>query len=438
MVVILAMAALTMNSVGCATIEYQKAGSTERILSTRQVPEHIGFVPEVSQDGTLVRARLTTDCHVRPYETVETTTHFEAVNTTPERDWAFGIGGALLAGLGVWGVIDARNTYENDVHSRTYNPVGSDASMGSGVAALVVGGALLAVAGVDVVLAMQGKSESSREELAREVGAQCPGTLLQNAEVTLTASLSGQQIVAPTDPNGMAIFDLQEVRSPSGPVTIGVPNGKGIETKEVAVNWAPVASQRKASEAAASKTAWERARQEQGMETAFRQQRDSVVRQLDAWARSVTAAWSSTIVGDIVCVNRVGVQVPCDGAAAFERVDHRRRVWSVTLRNMSSLPILCGKGATISPGKAHVFNEGDLPPRGIWSALGFDSRQRIACAAPTQPLSRVVTGASGSDFDKDGNIFFTMVTGDSSIEYVFATKTGGTFRWDGSTVVSAQ
>ena len=242
-----------INSIGCATIEYQKASSTERLLSTRQVPESVGFVPEVSQEGTLLRARLTTDCRIRPYETVETTTRFEAVNTTPGKDWAFGISGAALAGLGVWGILDASKTYTDDVHSRTYNPVGPGAAKGVGIGALVAGGALLTVAAVDVVLAMQGRSKISTEELAREAGPPCQGAPIANATVTLAAS--GQQIVAPTDPNGTATFDLQEVRSLSGPVTIGVPNGKGSETKEVAVNWAPVVAQRKASEAEAAKTA---------------------------------------------------------------------------------------------------------------------------------------------------------------------------------------
>jgi len=240
------MTAIALNS-GCATIEYRNAGSTERVLSTRQAPESVGFVPEVSQDGTLLQARLTTDCRVRPYETVEATTRFEAVNTTPGRDWAFGISGAALAGLGVWGILDASKTYTNDVHSRTYNPVGPEAAKGVGIGALVAGGALLTVAAVDVVLAMQGKSKISTEELAREAGSRCQGAPMSNATVMLTAS--GQQIVAPTDPNGTANFDLQEVRSPSGPVTIGVPIGKGVETKEVAVNWAPVVSQRRAAEA---------------------------------------------------------------------------------------------------------------------------------------------------------------------------------------------
>lgn len=169
------MTLLAMNSVGCATIDYQKAGSTERVLSTRPANTNVS---DLSQDAFA-------GCRAGSYEQVETTTHFDAVNKTPGRDWAFGIGGAALVGLGVWGVVDASNTYPNDVHSRTYNEVGPGASMGLGITALVAGGALLAVAGVDLVRSMGTKTDKSTAEVAR-----CQTTPLAGASARYRVSAS--------------------------------------------------------------------------------------------------------------------------------------------------------------------------------------------------------------------------------------------------------
>jgi hypothetical protein len=150
------------------------------------------------------------------------------------------------------------------------------------------------------------------------------------------------------------------------------------------------------------------------------------------------------------CVNRVDVEVPCDSAAAFEKSDSSAMVSAVTVRNASRLPVTCGLGkseftflggratsdaAAISAGGSHVFTAVDA---GLGLFLSFfgggGSTKSVACGVSAPLLSRQVPGASTVLDAGDGQVFFAIVTGDSSTGYVFFTKDSRMFMWDGTTV----
>lgn len=186
--------ALALSPIGCATMELQQAGTSERVLSTRHENESAGLVPEVKQDGALVHLQLKSDCRVQSYDRVETTTHYKTVNKTPGRDWAFGIAGAGLAGLGVWGVVDASSTFSNDTSSRTYNPVGSGTETVLGITSLVAGGALLTVAVVDVVRTQRTSDERAQQERKGTAKGTCPGTPVKGATITGKMTKDGEVV----------------------------------------------------------------------------------------------------------------------------------------------------------------------------------------------------------------------------------------------------
>jgi hypothetical protein len=113
--------ALAVGSFGCATMRLEPQPSTERVVASRQASEIARFTSQVLQDGPTIELHVDGNCQLRNYDRLETTKHLSAVNKSPWRDWAAGIGAAAFLGLGIYAAADTSKTYSNDITSRTYN-----------------------------------------------------------------------------------------------------------------------------------------------------------------------------------------------------------------------------------------------------------------------------------------------------------------------------
>jgi hypothetical protein len=250
----LAVAALVLGQFGCATMTLEQAPPTTRIVATRQAPENGDrLTPHVAQDGPIVQMQLDGDCQLQVYDRVETTEHFSNVNKSAWVDWTAGIGGAAFVGLGAYTLVDASKTYPNDPSSRTYNSSGPGADTGLAITSFVVGGALLAVAVVDVIRAQHHQQKSSVEERKGSVAGSCGTKPVANTPVRLVFA-DQQQVDATTDSTGRVSFDASRLRAvPSSTATMLV-SGK---VSGVPINLPQFAAwqRQKASDAATASSA---------------------------------------------------------------------------------------------------------------------------------------------------------------------------------------
>lgn len=163
----------------------EPAAPTERNVATRQAPENAErFVSHITQDGSTVHLQLDSDCQLQTYNRVETTKHSTTVNKSAWVDWTFGISGVALLGLGTYALVDSSKTYPNDTSSRTYNSAGPSGDVGLAVGAFAAGGALIAIAVVDVVRAQHTEQTSSYGERKGDVAGKCPSTPVAGANIT--------------------------------------------------------------------------------------------------------------------------------------------------------------------------------------------------------------------------------------------------------------
>jgi hypothetical protein len=161
----------------------------------------------VAQEGSRVAVRVTELCDVQSVTMVERTTIHEYQNDAPHKDWWAGIGGGVLAGVGVTSVVNPKGVRSND-------PDLTDADVRqSGYLLIGLGAALLTVPVIDAI-----RANSVAERKVEEVEAPGP-TLRRNVacgkpQVAKAITLSypdGRQVeVGPTNPQGRLTVDLAE------------------------------------------------------------------------------------------------------------------------------------------------------------------------------------------------------------------------------------
>lgn len=209
-------------STGCATIEMQHVNTTERVIKTDRKAEQdddATATVATSDDGTPI-VTVRRGCKVWATDRVEVTDHTEAKNKSATTDWAFGISGAALIGLGGWGVADAGKTYPNDTTSRTYNPVGPDGERSAGYVTIGVGLVLLGVGVVDAVRA-NGTSQSVKVEARRRPDPvdTCKGKAAAGVVVEVRfdkgATKGTTARLGVTDASGQVVVDFADVNPPA-------------------------------------------------------------------------------------------------------------------------------------------------------------------------------------------------------------------------------
>lgn len=158
-----------------------------------------------------------------------------------------------------------------------------------------------------------------------------------------------------------------------------------------------------------------------GVQAANLFNRVQIFRHLDDWfRRSIVPAHSQQDVFNSTCKNRVGVEVPCESAAAFTKSDTSALVSFVTIHNRAKFPIHCTVGEsevflmglagarltssaeTIGAGKRHTFKIVESGMSVFTQKItGMAENNRVAtCFYPSAQLNREVPGiaeALGTD-----------------------------------------
>lgn len=142
---------------GCATIGLAPPVHEDKPMSQfrEEVPTEDGasFV-EVTQDGPSITIDARKRCHVYERQKVRRRSTTERFNTEPGKDWALGLGGTALVGLGFGLAADAQNNvYDDAKNSRTFNEVGPTPATILGATTAALGTTLITVAIVDGVRA---------------------------------------------------------------------------------------------------------------------------------------------------------------------------------------------------------------------------------------------------------------------------------------------
>ena len=263
-----AFSGLALFQSGCATMSLEPAGTTERVVSTRQAQEAGEQVtPHVTEAPPVIQVQLDANCERRRYDGVETTEHYANVNKGATGDWLFGISGAALLGLGGYALVDASSTYPNDTSSRTYNPSGPGGDIALAVTSFLAGGTLLAIAAVDVVRAQHSEEKASTGERRGSVAGSCGVKPLANTPVRLLFA-NDQSLDATTDATGTAHFDATGIRWSRGATSsttlevAGKSPGVSIDLPQYVAWQQQRATGAAAAQAAASSALMDRARQD--------------------------------------------------------------------------------------------------------------------------------------------------------------------------------
>lgn len=171
----LAFLPLVLWTTGCASIGLGEPVHQDRPIKTFQVEEPLGGLPrvEVEQKDTRLALTAARPCKVQKKRRVERTTTRERINEQPGKNWALGIAGGVLVGVGTGVIIDAQtNVHPNDDTSRTYNEVGPTNATLIGAGLTAGGVPLLGVALADGIRATGEEVETGVVELDDEVVAE--------------------------------------------------------------------------------------------------------------------------------------------------------------------------------------------------------------------------------------------------------------------------
>lgn len=214
----LVVSVFMLNSAACATIEMKHVNTSERVMESEKEREETNKnVLSIKEDGEVPTLSVRKRCVLYARDKLKITKHSEAKNQSAAADWALGISGAALAGLGTWIIVDAKNVYPSDTSSRTYG-VGQGTAQGLGVFTAGVGAVGLLIAGVDVARA-QGTSDDESFGSSRRLTAEgCEGAPVSGAKVVARfdeGAVKGTTLaLGETLADGTLSMDLGSVEAP--------------------------------------------------------------------------------------------------------------------------------------------------------------------------------------------------------------------------------
>jgi hypothetical protein len=173
-------------------------------------------------------------CDLEERRVVSRTTTRERVNPAKAGDWAWAVIGIGAVGAGVGVTVDAQTKVApNDMHSRTYNPIGPTAATAIGVGAIVAGAAVLLIPIVDGARVAGSEETTVEETLPGEVvGKGKPCKQRSSFGKALSVRAWGQMYpLGKTEPDGSLKVDLDEAlpKDAAGPPEHGVLSVNGDE-----------------------------------------------------------------------------------------------------------------------------------------------------------------------------------------------------------------
>lgn len=168
-------------------------------------------------------------------------------------------------------------------------------------------------------------------------------------------------------------------------------------------------------------------------------------RALDQWAaRSIDANWSSRLVTESTCRNRVGVEVACDSAAAWKKDDVTSKVDVVSVTNRSSVKLTCGIEASkfTLGGLRQASGNVVIPPggqesltsveNGLLMLFGMANARWVFCATEAEKLAAYVPEARALLSGGTGAFGAGIVNAGGQTRRVLALPNEKFYVWDGT------